>query len=70
MANPDLDPDLQRQRIEGLTKRVGDLEQKNEQLAQTVAELEDWAQKLVMALQDQNYDDPPLYLTKADIDEG
>ena len=70
MANPDLDPDLQRQRIEGLTKRVGDLEQKNEQLAQTVAELEDWAQKLVMALQDQNYDDPPLYLMKADIDEG
>ena len=70
MADTDHEAEKQKKRIEELTKRVSDLERTNEHLAKTVEDLEGWAQKLVMALQDQNYDDPPLYLTKADIDEG
>ena len=70
MADTDLDPDLQRQRIEKLTKRVRDLERKNEQIAERVEELEIWARQLITKLRDQRYDDPPSYPTEEDTGEG
>ena len=70
MANPDLDPDLQRQRIEALTKRVLDLEKENGQLAAAVERLEPWAQELITALEFEGITGLPQYVTQAEIDAG